>query len=369
MWHTCCTNISDGSINGNTIHQSLRSSLKQYTYETTTTSAGISGPKHRDTFAQTQGPYKVAGQDVFGNNDSAIFLADGHGKKGQKAAFKAIEMHKELALLPETLLKNSLKDIENSLREKLVTRLLEADLPYSGSTFVSMSIVSNSRKRWAITANIGDSEAHIIYKDRIHTCSLPHVWDDLVLYNRYVKLVERPRNVCYNRWNASKHQVLGPDSTFRPVMLYDIDYERRSASINSIGVNWVSNLWKTFNKPSIKNGTQSVRNFSGRHQNWGSSVIINGRARGQNMAFYGDCIERELTKVPMDMVHIYIHEIEPKETVVGLIQSDGVANKRTIEECWRHGRSSKDASEYLEGIENATDDMSACMIISKPVIE
>jgi len=370
MWHTCCTNFSDGSINGNTIHQSLRDDPGPlHTYRTTTSSAGTVGPKHQNEPDAPQGPYNVAGQDVFGHSPSSIFLADGHGKNGQMAALNAIEMHKLVPVSPEMLQRTPLKKIEHHIREKLVTKMLEADFPYSGSTFTSMAIVYGARKRWIITVNIGDSEAHIVYKDRMHTCSLSHTWDDLVLYNRYVKLVDRPRNVCYNRWNASKHQVLGPDSSYRPVMLYDIDHEKRSASVNPVGVEWVSNLWKRFNKPSIKNGTQSVRVFPKKHQNWGSSVIINGRARGQNMAYYGDCIERELTKVPIDMIHVYIHEIEAKENIIGIIQSDGVANKRSIEECWRVTRSTRDASKYLEGIENATDDMSACMIVSEPIIE
>ena len=87
------------------------------------------------------------------------------------------------------------------------------------------------------------------------------------------------------------------------------------------------------------------------------------------MAYYGDCIERELTKVPIDMIHVYIHEIEANENIIGIIQSDGVANKRSIEESHRVTRSTRDASKYLEGIENATDDMSACMIVSEPIIE
>ena len=85
------------------------------------------------------------------------------------------------------------------------------------------------------------------------------------------------------------------------------------------------------------------------------------------MASFGDCIERSLTKVPVDMIHIYIHEIEPGETMVGLVQSDGVSNSRTIEECYRHAYSKKNADKYLEDITNANDDMSAAIIVSEPL--
>jgi hypothetical protein len=294
------------------------------------------------------GSLGTAGQDVFGSTHNSIFVADGHGTKGQEAAKEAIDMRKYINVSPEMLMTLGFQTIERTIRESLVSKMLEADFPYSGATFVHMQFVESKRKRWAITVNIGDSEAFLIYKDRIHTCSLAHTWEDLEIYNRYVANVARPRNVCYNRWNASKHRVKDPFGTYRPVMLYDIDCEKRKASVNEANSAWVSGLWSQCSKPSIRYGTQSCRRFPEQHQNWGSSVIINGRARGQNMTSFGDCVERSLTRVPIDMIHVYIHEIEPGQTVVGLVQSDGVSNMRTIEECYVNGYSKKNAEDYLK---------------------
>ena len=366
MWQTSVQVLPSPSINGTVVHQKLLAPHPIIQYKTSTSVAGITGPKHA-TEPERNATYKVAGQDVYGHTHSSIFVADGHGTHGQKAALQAIEMHKVINVSPEILLQTPFRRIEEIIREQLVSKMLEADFPYSGSTFAFMSIIEGLRNRWALTVNIGDSEAFILSKDRMHMCSLAHTWDDLEIYNRYVAQVDRPRNVCYNRWNASKHRIVGPDGTHRPVMLYDIDHGRRKASVNQLNVEWVSGLWEKFSKPSIRHGTQSVRLFSEQHQNWGSTVLINGRARGQNMTSFGDCKERSLTKVPIDMIHIYIHEIEPWETVIGLVQSDGVSNSRTIEECHRHAYSKKNAHEYLKGIPNPSDDMSAGMIVSEPI--
>ena len=366
MWQTAVQVLPSSSINGKVVHQKLVTSHPIVRYTKSTSVAGIPGPKHKQELSSL--PSNTAGQDVYGHTHNSVFVADGHGTRGREAALQAIEMHKVIHVTPEMLLDRSSKQIEEMVRQQLVSKMVEADFPYSGSTFVYMSIIEGLRNRWALTVNIGDSEAFILDRNRIHTCSLAHTWDDLEIYNRYVSQVKRPRNVCYNRWNASKHRVVGPDGTRRPIMLYDLDRERRTASVNPLNSEWVSNLWKKFSKPSIRYGTQSVRLFSEPHQNWGSTVLINGKARGQNMASFGDCTERSLTQVPIDMIHIYIHEIEPWKTVVGLVQSDGVSNTRTIEECHQHAYSHKNADKYLENITNASDDMSAGIIVSEPII-
>ena len=84
------------------------------------------------------------------------------------------------------------------------------------------------------------------------------------------------------------------------------------------------------------------------------------------MATFGDCEERAQTDVPMNMCHVYIHEIPVGETVIGIVQSDGVANMRTLEACGRSAWSSPNAEHYLKGIQGARDDMSAAMAIYSP---
>lgn len=87
------------------------------------------------------------------------------------------------------------------------------------------------------------------------------------------------------------------------------------------------------------------------------------------MATFGDSVERQQTGVPFDMVHVYIHEIEPAKTVVCIVQTDGVANKRTLGDCGRHAWSARSAAHYLQGIPTPRDDMSVAMLVSEPVIK
>ena len=150
-------------------------------------------------------------------------------------------------------------------------------------------------------------------------------------------------------------------------MMYDIANKR--AVVNVENAQWVSQLYARRNKPEIRDGTQSLRLFSGAHENWGSCVVLHGSARGQNMATFGDCRERSLTNVPMDMVHVYIHEIPADETVIGLVQSDGISNMLSLQECGQMAWSSVNAEQYISHIEHARDDMSVAMYISEPIIE
>ena len=93
--------------------------------------------------------------------------------------------------------------------------------------------------------------------------------------------------------------------------------------------------------------TQSVRMPSEKHENWGSCVLIGGRARGQVMAGFGDRAERQQTGVLLGLVHVYIHEIPCSENVVAVVQSDGVSNSLSLEECGRRAWTCRIAEEYL----------------------
>mgnify|MGYP004467116003 CR=1 FL=1 len=369
MWKTSVLIHPNDTINGNIQHQILVKDTSEYDYSTKTSSAGLKGPKHNHMEDFCSYEYGTAGQDVFGHSQNAIFVADGHGQNGQQSALDAIEMHKYALCEPENLISQSPREIENNIRQKLTQYMSQTTHTHSGATFACMAILKHNKQRWAITTNIGDSEALLIYNNRIHTCSVAHVWDDLDLYNKYVKNVDRPRNVCYNRWNASKHRLKDSNGEYRPIMIYDIDYEKKHASVHQPNLDWVSNMHIRFSKPSVRFGTQSIRLFPHMYQNWGSSVMINGVAKGQNMATYGDSVERSHTKVPLDMIHVYIHQIESDERVVGIVQTDGVSNRRTLNECYLHGYSKRNAESYLENIENVKDDMAAGMIISEPITE
>lgn len=369
MWRIPCVITPDGTINGYVIHQKLNQVRSPYVYKTSTSSYGIKGPKNKQRICYQPISYNYAGQDVYGHTDHSIFVADGHGRNGLNAASDAIGMHKLLDMDASIFDKMSFKQIEAHLRAKFVEKMLESNNEESGSTFACMKIFHTKRARICITVNIGDSEALLIYKDKLHICSVAHAWDNLELYNRYVQNVSSPKNVCYNRWNASRHRILDPNGEYRPVFMYDIDKERNVATINERNLEWASNLHVQFSKPSIMNGTQSIRLRSEAYENWGSSVMINGSAKGQNMATYGDCNERSRTNVPIDMIHIYIHEIENDETVVGIVQTDGVSNCRTLQDCMLHAFSKKNAKEYLENISKVKDDMSVSMIISEAIAE
>ena len=79
------------------------------------------------------------------------------------------------------------------------------------------------------------------------------------------------------------------------------------------------------------------------------------------MATFGDVNERRQTGVPLDMIHVYVHEIPFHEDVIAITQSDGVSNARTLEECAYKAWRSKSAADYLSGIDAPKDDMSCCM--------
>jgi len=366
MWESSVQVVEDGTANGVVYHSPVtvqqRPSVK---YKVCTSSAGRGHIKHQQHHIRL-GAYGVAGQDVFGHDHHSISVADGHGKDGLYAAYDAIQMHHEIKIDPTDLVQD-LRKVETTLRARIVSRLLAADFDYSGATFANMTFVTFGSRRWSITVNIGDSEALLVYKNHIHTCSVAHNWDNLKLYNRYVGLVSLPKPVCYNRWNASKYRLQNAEGKYRPIMMYDI--AKKKAVVNMDNAHWVSELHTMMKRPKIRYGTQSLRLFDEAHENWGSCVVLNGSARGQNMATFGDCKERSLTKVPVDMVHVYIHEIPADETVIGLVQSDGISNMLSLQECGQIAWSSVNAKEYISHISNARDDMSVAMYISEPIVE
>ena len=343
--------VENGTLNGHICHQQFfTGSLKSLQYSFETDSAGIGHPKHGPSLPG------LAGQDVYGHTSQSIYVADGHGKNGAEIAKKSIPL--------VSILENAMNDIaletpyhaEQTLRSLVVNYITNLYEPKSGCTFTQMTFIQRGSKRWAITVNVGDSEALLVFKDKIQICSFAHVWDNKDLYQRYIKhsVIQKP--VCYNRWNASSYKLKNKNGEYRPMMLYTV--KKKKVFIHEENAKWISTLWQRRSKPRIRYGTQSVRVPANPHENWGSCVLIGGQARGQVMATIGDNIEREQSGVPFELVHVYIHEIPPYEDVIGVVQSDGISNKLSVKECGLRAWSSKNAKDYIKNIYKPRDDMS-----------
>ena len=93
----------------------------------------------------------------------------------------------------------------------------------SGATFTQMTLIESEGRRWAITVNVGDSEALLVYKNRVHVCSQAHAWDNQVMYQRYIRSPRIHKPVCYNRWNASDYRLKGPGRYVQPIMMYEVE--------------------------------------------------------------------------------------------------------------------------------------------------
>lgn len=354
--------FEDGSVNGGVVHQQLARVRQQSEYTLRTSSSGLAHAKHRGL---PSGP-GLAGQDVYGHTDRSIYVADGHGEDGQAAALATVSLVGTLeAAVDGRRLLTAPRQVVRELRTLAVAHLCNMRHERAGATFVQMIWASYRGRRWAVTVNAGDSEALLVYADRVLVCSLEHTWENRRVYQRYLchGTLKQPKPVCYNRWNASSYRVRDPHGGHRPVLLYDV--RGRKATVTPDNAAWVSSLWRRKNRASIRYGTQSVRIPPNPHENWGSCVLVGGRARGQVMSTFGDCEERRQTGAPTDMIHVYIHEIPPGETVVGVVQSDGVANQRTLGACGLHAWSARDAASYVQSVDAPRDDMSAALAISR----
>jgi len=364
MWTQFPHIIEDGTINGHICHSLLTTAEpSNCLFLNTTSSAGKGHPKHSSEITENTN-YGIAGQDVYGHDTRSIFIADGHGKEGTAAALAAIDMRHVLNHDPCDII-HSPKQFERSVRNNIVQCLHQAEWEHSGATFVHVSLVVKGSRRWFVTVNVGDSEAFLVYNNNIQVTSEAHNWDNLTMYQRYFGLVPRPCPVCYNRWNASKYTLKDMDGAFRPIMMYENN--SKSVVVHQRNAQWVSQLHTQLNKPSIVNGTQSVRVHPDIHENWGSTVLIRGKARGQNMVTFGDCYERSQTLVPMDMVHVYICEISPDAIVHAVVQSDGISNRLKLKHCGASAITSKNAQDYLSQVPAPSDDISVAILVSKPI--
>lgn len=399
-----------GTINGQTHHVMAPPRYpirRRHRLEMST--AGVAKPQHQHLVPpiQTEHSVQLAGQDAYGTSDHCIFVADGHGSDGEIVASSLFSQgltaeSKPLASIPaqmealyedfSTLLsQNRPQVVEATVRALLVqqmsvpifrydsgpdqkdqkTTILSGKVVHqngyvcqsSGSTLALMMFITGRHRRWVLTTNVGDSEALLVFprQQHVHVASFSHSWDSLALYQRYASHCHQnqveAQPVCYNRWNDSsgKYKCRDRQGKYEPMLMYD--WSHAVPLLDVPNMTWISSLHERKQRREYQGGTQSVRTFDSPHLNWGSCVLINGRASGQNMATFGDRKERFHSKVPWDLVHVYIHEIPTAETVVGLVQSDGVSNELTLAQCGERALLPT-LSAYLELPRQPKDDMS-----------
>lgn len=353
--------LEDGSLNGRVLHSRCLPSSSTQRHRIRVSRSGRGHPKHENENSET------FGHDACDIRSSSITVADGHGPRGDEAALYAIACARRLPRPSGTILAlNGHGDIEKSIRQSMSEMIQSCPHSKSGSTMTHVMFVECGARRWAIITNVGDSEALIIYKNRVHVCSVPHNWDNFEVYKRYTRFCKNPMPVCYNRWNAGKHRMKDANGRYDPIMMYEKD-RTGNVCVHDANADFMSKLHERKCRPDLRYGTQSKRIPAESHENWGSTVIVDGRALGQVMASVGDGSERDKTGVPYDMVHVYIHEIPVGERVVVVAHTDGVSNERTIDECGLVAWSVRDANEYLQSIESPKDDMACCIAQWTPI--
>lgn len=351
MFEDVCTITEDGTANGHVHHRMLVSSGRSREYKRDVDAAGVSHAKHADAYRVLPVPdgFAVAGQDVYGATAKSIVVADGHGPNGTDMALRAVSMAFSVDECALGCIVHP-RRAEAELREIVKAHLVNAPDTRSGATYVQMMFHQWRHKRWVITINVGDSEALLVDSASVLQCSVAHNWDACDVYQRYrMTCTGTPQPVCYNRWNAGKYTMTGPNGSRAPIMLYDVHGQPRWDNAEFVATKLARRGWPF--------GTQSIRMPTYAYENWGSCVCVNNKALGQLVACYGDQLERQKTGTSYGMIHVYIHELASHEDVVAIVQSDGVANFKTLQECGRHAF--WPAQSYVRSIENSKDDMSA----------
>ena len=316
----------DGTSNGHVMHRTLLR-VRPADYSLEMQLHGVGHEKHEDSYRLLAIPpgFRVAGQDVYGQTAKSIIVSDGHGPNGVDMAIQATGM----AAVVEESVRGPIVNpyaVEEQLRDVVQTCLVSAPDTRSGATYVQMMFHQWEYRRWVITVNVGDSEALLVDSKSVLQCSVPHNWDNYDVYRRYVRTCSGiPRPVCYNRWNAGKYKMTGPDGNKEPIMVYDAQFKPDTRAAD-----FVQQKMARRNYPY---GTQSVRMSTHAYENWGSCVYVDHKARGQLVVCYGDQDERHKTGAPYDMIHIYIHELAAHEDVHAIVQSDGVSNSMTLQQC------------------------------------
>jgi len=408
--HVSSVRITDnGTINGQVHHvMSPPRYPQRRRYSLVKDSRGVSKAAHATlaTPAHTAHRVTMAGQDAHGTSEHCIFVGDGHGAEGEcvSASLFSKGSRPDKTYLPslvgtlesrvsewvELLDKSRAADVEMRIRDAVVEHMAVPVFRYeegqemvlagksvkqagyvchgSGSTMALMMFLRGRHRRWAVTVNVGDSEALLVFPrlQNVHVASCSHSWDSLETYRRYAAWCYQnntePRNVCYNRWNDStgKYKCKDTQGAYNSILMYT--FQGNVPHIDEKNAAWVSTLHERKNRPEYRGGVQGVRKTGPTHENWGSCVVIDGKACGQNMATLGDRKERFLTHVPWNMVHVYVHEIPSNEPVVGLVQTDGVSNELTLEHCYERALTAT-LQEYLRTSETPRDDMAVARAV------
>lgn len=355
--------VDDGTINGHVAHIMSRSPTTAQGHHLEFQSAGKCHKKHGHL---PQIPFFTAGQDTYAHTSKSIAVSDGHGLRGHHVARALLRGPGSILQTLDTraggfeqrLANNeSPWSVASDIRKVVCAHIASVNEADSGATLTAMLLLSSGSRRWVVTINVGDSEALLVYNDTVHVCSDIHNWDNAGLYKRYARHVQtngfKPSVVCYNRWNDRTHKYKLRDTNrqYQPIMLYEGD------EVSTENARHVSSLFQ--NKRKLRHGTQSVRKNFARHENWGSCVMFGGKARGQSMATFGDRRQRDITHVPIELCHVYIRELQPDTDVTAIVQTDGVSNGMTLEECGRNALLS--AAGYLEHVSKVNDDMCVCM--------
>lgn len=355
MFEDVCAVSEDRTANGRVHHRLLVAGGRPRAYTRSVDAAGVTHAKHADAYRVLPVPdgFAVAGQDVYGATAKSIVVADGHGPNGADMALRAVAMATAVDDYALGCVTNP-RRVEADVREIVKAYLMDAPDTRSGATYVQMLFHQWRHKRWVITVNVGDSEALLVDSASVLQCSMAHNWDAHDVYQRYrTTCTGRPQPVCYNRWNAGKYAMTGPGGSHTPIMLYDAHGQPRWDNAE-----FVANKLARRGRPF---GTQSIRMPTYAYENWGSCVCVNNKALGQLVACYGDQRERQKTGTSYDMIHVYIHELASHEDVIAIVQSDGVSNAKTLQDCGR--QASWPAASYMRAIPEPKDDMS--VVISR----
>lgn len=349
----------NGTINGRVVHTRCLPSLTMREHSIFLSKSGRGHSKHENNNPCTYG------QDACDIGTNYMTVADGHGPNGDEAALYVCDAVKSLHVPSGKELAIGRHDyIVEDIRVGVTNMIRSCPYQRSGATMTHTMFVSDGARRWIITVNVGDSEGLIIYKNNIYVSTVAHNWDNISVYQKYARLCT-PKPVCYNRWNASKHKMKDRHGHYYPILLYKEERDGQVV-VDQDNAEYMETLHIRKHRPDLKYGTQSKRIPAEPHENWGSTVLIDGKAQGQVMASVGDHYERQKTGVPEDMVHVYIHEVPVHERVVVSIHTDGVANERTIQDCGLTAWSSKSANEFLQSIDSPKDDMACCMAVWSP---
>lgn len=406
--HVSSVRITDnGTINGQVHHvMSPPRYPQRRRHALVKDSHGIPKTSHASMVAPTHARVGMAGQDAHGTSEHCIFVGDGHGPEGEcvsaslfskgsrpdKSYFPSLvdTLESRVSEWVDLLDKSRAEEVESRIRDAVVAHMSVPVFRYeagqemvlagksvkqagyvchgAGSTLALMMFLRGRHRRWTVTLNVGDSEALLVFPrlGNVHVASCSHSWDSQDTYRRYAAWCYQnntePRNVCYNRWNDSteKYKCKDVHGGYDSILMYD--FHGNVPHIDATNAEWVSTLHERKNRPEYRGGIQGVRKSGPIHENWGSCVVVDGKACGQNMATLGDRKERFLTRVPWNMVHVYVHEIPPNEPVVGLVQTDGVSNELTLENCYERALV-PNLQDYLRTSRTPRDDMSVARAV------